>query len=203
MPILTTLGGLLDISKKLEIFEPLRKKLFNNPDTASEMLAATLDELSKVYISFDSELTNYLSLNFDDKNIPAGRKQLLMMEGIQLEDRLNRARGHCHTIGEIYYRHLRGWFSRVLNANEQRELHELFDRMSTSDAGMINSISELSSWMEEHATTTLDLVDEGKIGEANKSVIAARKEASALVKELRRSITEMSSLSKEFRQVTV
>lgn len=183
-------SSLLDIADKLGLIDTVKKKLFRNPDAAADKLATVLDELSKIYSTLESELVRYLSLNFDPEGDLAEERQVLLaLESGQLRVRMNESRGHCHKIWNIYQNHLERWFHKVLSPEEAADMQRLFEALSYGDCQMEFAIYQLADWLEKAAAETLNLVDDGKLVEAQHSVRAARKE----VLPARQSITQTLS----------
>lgn len=177
LPIQLDPSSLLDIADKLGLIDSVKKKLFRNPDAAADKLAIVLDELSKIYSTLESELVRYLGLYFDPAaNLAAERQVLLTLESGQLSVRMGEARGHCHKIWNIYQNHLDRWFHRVLSPQEAADMQRLFEALSYGDSQMDLAIHQLAGWLGTTASETLDLVDAGKLDEAQQTIRAARRE---------------------------
>lgn len=177
MPLQLDPSSLLDIADKLGLIDSVKKKLFRNPDAAADKLAIVLDELSKIYSTLESELVRYLGLYFDPAaNLAAERQVLLTLESGQLSVRMGEARGHCHKIWNIYQNHLDRWFHRVLSPQEAADMQRLFEALSYGDSQMDLAIHQLAGWLGTTASETLDLVDAGKLDEAQQTIRAARRE---------------------------
>ncbi len=168
---------LLDLADKLGLIDSVKKKLIRNPDAAADKLATVLDELSKIYSTLESELVRYLGLHFDPAgNLAAERQVLLTLESGQLTVRMGETRGHCHKIWNIYENHLDRWFHRVLSPEEAADMKRLFEALSYGDSQMDLAIHQLAGWLGTAASETLDLVDAGKLDEAQQTIRAARRE---------------------------
>jgi hypothetical protein len=169
--------ALLDIADKLGLLDGVKKKLFRNPDAAADKLATVLDELSKIYSTLESELVRFLSLYFEPAgNLAAERQVLLTLESGQLTVRMGEARGHCHKIYNIYQKHLDRWFHRVLSPQEAETMKRLFEALSYGDSQMDLAIHQLAGWLGTAASGTLDLIDAGKVAEAQQNIRTARRE---------------------------
>ena len=193
------LDQILNLADKLDIIKSLKAKLLRQPQPAADKLVAVLGELSKIYGACDAELLRYLSLSFDPAgNIAEERAVLLTLEGGQLSLRAHEARGHCHKIWNIYEQHLRRWFHEVLAPDEAAAMQNLFQRLSYGDSQMELAIHELTSWLSREAEETLDLVDAGKLDEANHRIKAARKEVHGIREAISRAMRELLKLQGEF-----
>ncbi len=197
------LQTLVDLADKLGLIQTVKTKLLRQPDAAADSLVVVLGELSKVYGACDAELLRYLSLAFD----PAGkntdeRAVLLTLESGQLWARTSEARGHCHKIWNIYKRDLQRWFSRVLAPDEASKMEELFSRLSYADSQMEAAIGELTRWLTDRAQETLDLVDAGKLDEANQRIKVARKEVLPARHAINKAMNGMLQLQAEFIEMS-
>jgi hypothetical protein len=190
---------ILDLADKLGVIETLKTKLLRQPDPAADKLVAVLGELSKIYLACDAELLRYLSLSFDPQGDMAEERGTLMsLEGGQLLLRTSEARGHCHKISNIYQRYLQRWFHDVLAPAEAATMKELFERLSYGDSQMELAIHELSDWLTREAQTTLDLVDAGKLDEANHRIKAARKAVQGTREAIRKAMSQLLELQADF-----
>lgn len=199
MPLPFDPSTLFDLADKLGIIQAVKDKLFRNPDAAADKLVAVLAEISKIYGAFEAELVRYLSLTFDPAgDLAAERTVLLTLEGGQLMARASEARGHCHKIWNIYQNHLSRWFHRVLAPQEADELKVLFERLSYGDSQMELAIRQLADWLVIVAQETLDLVDQGKLEEANQLVRAARREAQSARQSISKAMSQLVMLQGDF-----
>jgi hypothetical protein len=201
MPVMPNFdpSALLDIADKLGLIDTVKKKLIRNPDAAADKLATVLDELSKIYSTLESELVRYLCLYFDPAgNLAAERQVLLTLESGQLTVRMGDARGHCHKIWNIYQNHLDRWFHRVLSAQEAADMQRLFEALSYGDSQMELAIHQLASWLGTAASETLDLVDEGKLDEAQRCVRTARREVLPARQAITQTLVSLVALQADF-----
>ena len=199
MPHIFDPSFLLDIADKLGLIDTVKQKLFRNPDAAADKLATVLDELSKIYSTLESELVRYLSLHFDPKgDLAEDRQVLLALESGQLRVRMNESRGHCHKIWNIYQNHLERWFHKVLSPDEAADMQRLFEALSYGDSQMEMAICQLAEWLEKAASETLNLVDDGKLAEAQQRVRAARKEVLPARQAITQTLARLVLLQADF-----
>ena len=192
-------SSLLDLADKLGLIDSVKKKLFRNPNAAAEKLATVLDEISKIYTALESELVRFLSLHFDQTaDLVSERQALLTLESGQLMVRMGEARGHCHKIWNIYENHLDRWFHRVLSAQEAAEMQTLFERLSYGDSQMDLAIMKLADWLATAAGQTLDLVDEGRLAEAQKIIRSARREVFPARQAITKTLARLVQLQGDF-----
>ncbi len=197
------ISTIIDLTEKLGIIQAVKGKLLRQPDEAADKLVLILDELSKIYTTIEAELVRYLSLNFDpQENLAEERAVLLTLESGQLEARVAEARGHCHKIGNIYWKYLQRWFQRVLKPDEAQQLESVFMDLSNADTGMVLVLDQLVQWLAPHATDTLDLVDAGHLDEANQRLHTARKEVQAVRQAIARALVDLRNLQAEFIDIS-
>lgn len=190
---------LFNLADKLGMIQAVKAKLLRQPGVAADKLVVVLGELSKIYTACDAELLKYLSLSFDNgSNNSEERKVLLALEGRQIEMRAYEAKGHCHKIWNIYDKYLKRWFYEVLSPKEADEMEILFSSLSYADAQMELAIDELSRWLGDKAQDTLDLVDAGKLDDANSEIKSARKEILPARQAITKAVTELLALQAEF-----
>jgi hypothetical protein len=193
--------NLIDIVKEFGVIEHVKQKLISQPDPASEHLISILDEISKIYRAFNSEITDYLKIRFDINE----RRQNIIFEGhlIDLEGggvwpRVDEARGHCEKIINVYKKFLKGWFSRVLDKDKAKMLEDIFMKLHDFDSGMLNGLEKFSKWLVERAQNVLKLIDEDKFQEVNTLIkqdrVAIRDDRQALS----RAIQQLYKLQSEF-----
>ena len=203
MPIGAIADAAIHLDQQLGIVRGLKNKLVRQRDAAADKLVTVLEEISKIYGAIDNELSDYLSLYFDGNDQwQDDRGVLVQLEGGTLEIRLGEARGHCHKIGAIHDKYLRRWFDRVLNSDEAQELNAIFGMLSQSDFAMIQQINFLVSWLAPEAEATLDLVDDGKLQEADQRIRTARKRVLPTRRATTKAVAQLRELQAEFIEVS-
>lgn len=199
MPLPFNPTTLFDLADKLGIIQSVKAKLFDQPDVAAYKLAIVLGELSKIYVVCESELLRYLSITFNkDANMTEERKALLTLEGGQIMNRTQEARGHCHKIWNIYENYLNKWFNKILSEDEIAQMEGLFKSLSYADSQMDMALTELSRWLTSEAEKVLDLVDQEEYERANEIIRAARKEILPTRKAINAAMSRMQQLQSDF-----
>lgn len=196
---------LLDTASKLGAIEAVKRKLVKQPDPAAAQLVTVLEELSKIYGAMEEELTTYLSLFFDDsdpKQLGRERAALARLEGGAIRARMSEARGRCGKIWNIYVRYLTPWLQRVLDPAESQQLDELFRELSEVDSHMVDAIEEVATLLTEEAKATADLVEQNGYDDANKRVVAARKEMRPIREAIASAMVRIRRLESEFIEIS-
>lgn len=189
---------LVDISDKLGIIQAVKSKLVSQPDPAASHLLAALEEILKIYLAFESELTKYLALTLEPDELREERATLLDLEGGKITARMGAARGHCGKIFNIYQRYLSPWLKRVLNPREEAMMHRLFVDMSQTDSMMLDIIDEISVWLATEAEQTLNLIDAGDIRSAQQRVRTARIQVSPARKAISGAMRRIRDIEADF-----
>lgn len=193
---------LVDISDKLGIIQVVKSKLVRQPDPAASHLLAALEEILKIYLAFESELTKYLALTLERDEIREERAILLDLESGKITARMGAARGHCGKIFNIYERYLKRWLKRALNPGEASMMHQLFVDMSLTDSMMLNVIDEISVWLATEAEVTLNLVDAGDFKSARQRVRKARIQVSPARKAIAEAMRRIRDIEADFIEVS-
>ena len=190
---------LIDLADKLGVFQAVKGKLLRQPDPAADKLVVVLAELSKIYGTIEAELVRYLSLHFDpQQRLREERAVLLTLEGGQLQMRVGEARGHCHKIWNIYQKYLERWFHDALSPQEASTLEALFSQLTYADSQMLYALDQLTRWLSPEAQETLNLLDAGKIDEANGRVRSARKEILPARQAISKAMSNLVQLQADF-----
>jgi hypothetical protein len=193
-------SDLADIADRLGILQAVKRRLVSQPDPAAAKLNTALDEIHKIYLVLDGEITSYLSLWLDPSSdrFAEDRRTLQGLEGGALRARMGKAKTACSKIGNIYDRYLRGWFSRVASPDEAQVLEQLFQDLRHIDGEMLRAIDATAEWLERTAQETLDLVQAGKFEGAQQRVDVARREIRQARQDMSRSIQVLLDLQSGF-----
>lgn len=171
MSFSTVLNPLITVLSSLSGLEQVKSKLKKNPDIAGEKLLIVLSELGKSYQALDDSLLGLVTLSFDDEeNMREAQRFLMDMQSGRLRIAVEAARGHCHTISNIYQRYLSKWFSRVLNRSEAAELEHLFRQLDEFDSLFIGSLERLYRQLDETVDQLLKDLKTGRIHDARSRV---------------------------------
>jgi hypothetical protein len=173
-----TIGGAVAAVKKIDeglgLIAKVLDKLRAKPDIAAQKLAEALDEVAKTYQVLDGAISSYLSLGIDAGALEKNSKLLLDIEGGRLAADVERGRGHCHVIGNIYSQYLDKWLARVLKADEYQSLQRVFDDLGNADADVFADLTKVAGTLEGEAGKVLDLVTKGGLDQARQYVLEAR-----------------------------
>lgn len=210
----------IELVDNVGLIEVVKGKLISQrdplADPAADKLTAVLAELNQIFSVAEWGLNQYLALFFYEGQDPRERNhertKLLQLEAGTLEQgsgatqpqggtiyrQMKDARTRCNKISNIYRRFLEPWFNRVLNDPENALMRELFYNIGTADIDFSVEIDNLADWLSQQARETLDLVDDGKIQEANQRIRQARLDTRPQRDAIRAAMNKLSALQAEF-----
>lgn len=173
LDVAVSLSAAKQLQEAIGLIGKLAGALSAKPDLAALKLAQALDEVGKTLQAVDGAVSTYLSLGIDQGALERQSKLLLDITGGTLATEIARGRGHCHVIGEIYWRHLHTWFGRALNLQDQQVSEQVFTRLGDADADLFEQLESLGRLMQEEAGEVLTLVVAGRAPEAKQRILAA------------------------------
>jgi hypothetical protein len=194
-----------DLADQIGAIRAFKSKLVRQPDSALDQLTTILDEISKIFIAMNSEITKYLSLWFDasdQESVQTERFLLLSMEEGQMKIERTETRGRCAKVSNMYDRYLNPWLRRILNSDEQELVESVFKELRGFDSKMVDAIEELAKWLTDNAVETLSLVDSGQYQEANEFIKKKRKEIQPARILISERIQDLLRLQAEFISVS-
>jgi hypothetical protein len=194
-----------DLADQIGIIKAFKSKLVRQPDPALDQLTTVLDEISKIFIAMNSEITKYLSLWFDasdQESVQEERSLLVSMEEGQMKTEMSATRGRCAKITNIYDKYLNPWLRRILSSDEQELVESVFKELRGFDSKMVDAIEKLAKWLTDNAAETLNLVDSGQYQEANEFIKNKRKEIQPVRILISERIHDLYRLQAEFISVS-
>lgn len=205
--ILAASSGAVAAAKKVDdglgLIAKMLGKLKANPDLAAQKLSQALEELAKTYQVLDAAISSYLSLGIDDGALAKNSKLLLDIEGGQLATEVERGRGHCEIIHNIYNKYLDKWFDRALKDKHEYELiRDVFNSLASADADVFANLTIVAKGLETEAGQVLNLVTNERTDFARQRILGAR----GVLKTLRVAIAEtmqtLYKLKAEFIEIS-
>jgi hypothetical protein len=200
----TALSAVKATDEGLGALARLVGKLRARPDVAALKLSMALDEIAKTYAVVDSAFTSYASLAIDPDALTTRSQELLSIAGGGLSVQVSLGRGDCYNIYLVYDKYLKKWFSRVLNAQEQREMEQAFlgpGGLADTDNTLFWQLGQLADELSNDAKVVLNLVYERKLPQARKHVWSTYKSLEPVQSAIAASMTELITLKDEFAQL--
>lgn len=198
-----SLDSMLNVIDKLDILERVRNKLINNPDSAGRYLNIAMSQLIKSFQVIDDVLLKVVCLSFEtNEDRKAAEKALRELQGNRIRFRIEESRGHCTIIDNIYNRHLRGWFSRVLDKDESEQMEQLFIDMRRFDIKVLSLMNELTIEIPSLADKLISFLKENKTNEATCIIQSIADNWSKPRQRLSECMAKLWSLQTDFLQLT-
>lgn len=101
-----------------------------------------LEEIGKTLQAVDQAISVFLSLGIDKAALQKNSKLLLDIESGGLSTAIERGRGHCHVIGNIYTTHLDRWFEQALKPDEYHIVQGVFAELGNADNDLFHTLAE-------------------------------------------------------------
>ena len=191
-----------ELDKAVGIIAKLVSKLKGQPDLAAQKLAQALGEVAKTLQVVDNAATEFLSLGIDEGALEKNSKRLLDIDGGRLSAEVERGRGHCHIIGEIYWKYLDRWFQRVFQENEYDSVRTVFMDLGNADNDLFRDLASVASKLEEEAGHVLNLVVEGDNGQGRARVLSALPVLRPLRRTMSKTMQTLYAMQSDFVDMT-
>jgi hypothetical protein len=169
---LTAIAAVKQADEALGVIAKLLAKLRAQPDIAAVKLSAALDEIVKVHRVVDQALNAYASLAIDKDVLTTRSQELLTIAGGSLGVQVEEGRGSCSEIGNIYQEHLKRWFERAFNQEEQLSIERAFTwpgGLGDADDTLFCELTKLVKQLGNEAKDTLALVIEKRLTKHNRA----------------------------------
>jgi len=191
-----------ELDKAVGLIAKAIGKLKAQPDLAAQKLSQALSEVAKTLQVVDTAATQYMSLGIDEGALSKNSKELLQIEGGGLKTEVARGRGHCHVIGNIYFKYLDKWFERVWKGDQYKELREVFVRLGDADDDLFADLGNVAVALEQEAHEVLNLVLKNEEAQARTRVLAALPILRPLRKTIARTMESLYAIQGELADVT-
>ena len=112
------------------------------------------------------------------------------------------ARAHCHKLWYIYDRYLAGWFSRVLDPQEQSDVCDLFVRLGAADGSWIDMLAGVATSMQETSDKMLECLDNDDTAAARTIQREVLHSFRHLQVRLSKGLVELQKLKLEFSTIS-
>src|SRR6185503_667812 len=191
-----------ELDKAVGLIAKAIGKLKAQPDLAAQKLSQALSKVAKTLQVVDTAATQYMSLGIDEGALSKNSKELLQIEGGGLKTEVARGRGHCHVIGNIYFKYLDKWFERVWKGDQYKELREVFVRLGDADDDLFADLGNVAVALEQEAHEVLNLVLKNEEAQARTRVLAALPILRPLRKTIARTMESLYAIQGELADVT-
>lgn len=158
-------------------------------------LIGSLEEIHRTYASVSEAIARFVA--------PAGRKgtisvkPYLAVERGDLVDSIDENRGHCTRILEYYFRvdGIRDWLASRLEAGKLKTLDETFERLSTADGDLFESLTRIGAVMTEESSAIVGLLFAGQEKIARKRILDGRETLLPLQRSLSQAMSNLHTIA--------
>jgi hypothetical protein len=171
LELAAALGKAEAIADRIGLWQKLLDKLVGNTELAATHLGGALGEVRKTFGSLRDTILEVSYLGVSGQDPVDVRRALDRIETGQLHEQVISAKGSCHKIGNIYDRHLKAWFKKVVKPDEDVELRKLFDELRNSDGWAVDACERLLLDAKPLAREIRQLLDAGNEDQARQRVL--------------------------------
>lgn len=187
-----------ELDKAVGIVAKLVGKLKAKPDLAAQKLGQALGEVAKTLQVVDNAASQFLSLGIDEGGLAKGSKLLLDIDGGSLSTEVERGRGHCHVIEEIYSKYLNKWFDRVFKGDELASMTFVFGKLGSADSDLFEDLAKVAGKLEAEAAVVLGFVVKGDEANARTRVLSSLPALRPLRKTISKTMQTLYSMQSDF-----
>jgi hypothetical protein len=191
-----------ELDKAVGMVAKLVGKLKAKPDLAAQKLGQALGEVAKTLQVVDNAAAQFLSLGIDEGALAKNSKLLLDIECGSLSTEVERGRGHCHVIEEIYSKYLDKWFDKVLNRDQFASVKNVFQELGNSDVNVFRRLENIATTLQAEAGVVLDFVVKGEEDSARARVLSALPALRPLRKTISKTMQTLYSMQSDFIDIT-
>lgn len=191
-----------ELDKVVGIVAKLVGKLKAKPDLAAQKLGQALGEVAKTLQVVDNATSEFLSLGIDEGALSKSSKLLLDIDGGSLSTEIERGRGHCHVIGDIYRKYLDKWFARAFDSGEYASVRDVFLELGFADRDLFADLETVAVTLEAEARVVLDFVVKGEEANARACVLSALPAVRPLRKTISKTMQTLYSMQSEFVDIS-
>jgi len=198
-PVDTTIS----IIERVGLLDKLLLKFISSSKKAWQSLAEALNEIEKSTTALRDALLAVSNISVVEPVTSDVAKELDNLASGVLEISVQKAKGSCHRIGEIYDTYLSGILSNLvqskfLNSTEVGELEGLFYDLSKSDASFLEIAQIISGRLREVSESIRTHLENKDSLKAKEIISALHNESIEKAKRLNAVLVKMIELQGEF-----
>ena len=191
-----------DLDKAVGILAKLVSKVRAKPDLAAQKLGLALGEVARTLEVVINATSEFLSLAIDEGALSKNSKLLLEIDGGSLRTEVERGRGHCHLIYDIYSKYLDKWFARAFSRDDYAQVKKVFRELGDADGTMFYQLENVAVLLEGEAALVLDLVQSGQEETARARIMATLPVLRPLRKTISNTMQAIYSMRSDFVSIS-
>ncbi len=189
------------VDEAIGILAKVVNKLKGQPDAAALKLAESLEEVGKTWQVMDQAINAFLALGFDPDALAKGSATLLGIESGALAVNVEKGRGHCHVIGNIFDEYVNTWFQRVFKGDELSTVSGVFYDLGNADDDVFSRMVSVAEQLQVEANAALDSIAQKRPADASARILALRGDLNPLRLSIANSMVKLYALKGEFIQI--
>lgn len=191
-----------ELDKAVGIVAKVVEKVRSKPDLAAQKLGQALGEVAKTLQVVNNATAEFLSLSSDEGALGKNSKLLHEIDGGSLRTEVERGRGHCHLILDIYSKYLDKWFERSFSREDYAEVQKVFYDLGDADSTMFADLEQVATTLEKEAGQVLDLVQSGREADARARIMATLPVLRPLRKTISHTMQAIYSMQSDFVSIS-
>jgi len=134
-------------------------RLVSMPALARQRLDEILAEIGKTFSAVDGVVEEHLVVALEPSRIETEPDLLIHLSGPGLPLRIQMDRGHCHVIGDIYRRYLKGILDPLLARDPPAKaaIDTIFGQLDSADVELFEEFEKVGAMLQERAKQALIL----------------------------------------------
>ena len=194
-------AGVEQIDQLVSTVRHLTPKLQKLPDPAAyQALGAAFKEVTDTWQVTEQAFEQVWQLYDVVGDLGRLSKQLLGITNYKLQGKVDKGRGHCHKIVDIYQSEIRHWVyaNGELSAAEKEAIDQVFLVLGRADDDVFYAMVRVAAQIEATADQLLGLVEDDRADEARTVAKELRRTLSPLRTAVNRSLVVVEQLQAEF-----
>jgi hypothetical protein len=190
-----------DLSKAVGVVTKIVETLKANPDLAALKLGQALAEVAKTLQVVDNAAATFLSIGIEKEAI-IPNSFLMQIDGGSLLTAVQRGRGHCLIIRNIYEKYLDKWFTSVLKSTEYDLVKKTFADLSAADEELFIPLEQMADSLQKEVLVVLDLISNGEKVNARARVLLSLPILRPVRKTMAKTMQSLYLLQSDFIDIT-
>ena len=194
-----SLQGIDQVNELTRAIFRLTPELQANPDAeAHKKLVEAIGEVAKTWEAINEAIKTVWQLYGETGDLKMESGRLWDLGSGEMPALVDQKRGHCHRIGDIYWRNLNGWFSQTLTPADQDIMGRGFAHLGEADDDLFCFMVRVAAGIDNVAGQVLDLIEDEQPDAARTIAKGLRRELRPLQRAINESLTDLRRVQTEF-----